>query len=111
LSYFPLLSKIYASNLPNLSFLPFPSYSPYFVLASRPTAQVHSRTDLLPPQDIIFGSQGTAQADFERMEEINEEIGLNTILHGAPEGTGAADMKDRLEPGRKDVFEKEYLVE
>lgn len=30
---------------------------------------------------MIFGSQGTAQADFERMEEINQEIGLNALLH------------------------------
>lgn len=32
-------------------------------------------------QDLVFGSEGTAQADFERMEEINQEIGLNAVLH------------------------------
>lgn len=31
---------------------------------------------------MIFGSEGTAAADFERMEEINREIGLTSILHG-----------------------------
>lgn len=37
-------------------------------------------------QDIIFGSEGTAQADNERMEEINAEIGLTRFLQG---GSGA----------------------
>ncbi|KAJ2994618.1 hypothetical protein NUW58_g1508 [Xylaria curta] len=32
--------------------------------------------------DVIFGSEGTAQADFERMAEINREIGLTAILQG-----------------------------
>ncbi|KAK0736021.1 general substrate transporter [Apiosordaria backusii] len=36
----------------------------------------------LEEMDIIFGSEGTAQADFERMEEINNEIGLTRILRG-----------------------------
>jgi hypothetical protein len=42
----------------------------------------------LEEMDVIFGSEGTAQADFERMEEINKEIGLDTILRGA--GSGGA---------------------
>ena len=33
-------------------------------------------------QDVVFGSEGTAAADFERMEEINNEIGLTQILRG-----------------------------
>ncbi|KAK3995298.1 quinate permease [Cladorrhinum sp. PSN332] len=36
----------------------------------------------LEEMDVIFGSEGTAQADFERMEEINAEIGLTQILRG-----------------------------
>ncbi|KAK6063935.1 hypothetical protein SCUP234_13215 [Seiridium cupressi] len=36
----------------------------------------------LEEMDVIFGSEGTAAADFERMEEINREIGLTAILHG-----------------------------
>lgn len=33
-------------------------------------------------QDTVFGSEGVAQADFERMEEINNEIGLTAMLQG-----------------------------
>lgn len=32
-------------------------------------------------QDIIFGSEGAARADFERMEEINNEIGLTAMVY------------------------------
>ncbi|KFA53298.1 hypothetical protein S40293_04681 [Stachybotrys chartarum IBT 40293] len=32
-------------------------------------------------RDVLFGAQGTAQADIERIEEINREIGLNALLH------------------------------
>lgn len=45
-------------------------------------------------QDIIFGSEGTAQADFERMEAINNEIGLTAMLRGgvgsSPQGSQSA---------------------
>ncbi|KAF9876565.1 hypothetical protein CkaCkLH20_05973 [Colletotrichum karsti] len=34
----------------------------------------------LEEMDLVFGSEGTAQADFERMEEINTEIGLTATL-------------------------------
>lgn len=37
----------------------------------------------LEEMDIVFGSEGTAQADFERMDEINNEIGLTQILRGS----------------------------
>ena len=37
-----------------------------------------------PWQDLIFGSEGTAQADAERIAEINREIGLNAALHHEP---------------------------
>jgi len=36
----------------------------------------------LEEMDIIFGSVGTAQADAERMREINKEVGLDQIVHG-----------------------------
>lgn len=51
----------------------------------------------LEEMDVIFGSEGTAQADFERIEEINKEIGLDTLLRGVGGGaTGiVADEKDR----------------
>lgn len=34
----------------------------------------------LEEMDSVFGSEGVAQADFERMEEINREIGLTQML-------------------------------
>ena len=37
----------------------------------------------LEEMDVIFGSEGTAQADFERMAEINREIGLDAILRSS----------------------------
>jgi len=40
----------------------------------------------LEEMDVIFGSQGTAQADFERMAEINREIGLDALLAGVESG-------------------------
>ncbi|RFU33793.1 hypothetical protein B7463_g2531, partial [Scytalidium lignicola] len=40
----------------------------------------------LEEMDVIFGSQGTAQADFERMEEIEREIGLDVLLRGQQSG-------------------------
>lgn len=39
----------------------------------------------LEEMDIIFGSEGTSQADFERMEEINREIGLTAMLQTGSE--------------------------
>lgn len=34
----------------------------------------------LEEMDVIFGSEGTARADAQRMEEINREIGLTAVL-------------------------------
>ncbi|KAK0630458.1 general substrate transporter [Bombardia bombarda] len=42
----------------------------------------------LEEMDVVFGSEGTAQADFERMDEINYEIGLTQLLRG---GDGGGD--------------------
>ncbi|SPO06149.1 related to quinate transport protein [Cephalotrichum gorgonifer] len=47
----------------------------------------------LEEMDIIFGSEGAAQADFERMEEINAEIGLTAMLHSAAVGGSGSDEK------------------
>lgn len=38
-------------------------------------------TDTVLLQDLVFGSEGTAQAETERMEAINREIGLSSILN------------------------------
>ncbi|KAF3762186.1 general substrate transporter [Cryphonectria parasitica EP155] len=50
----------------------------------------------LEEMDVIFGSEGTAQADYERMEEINQEIGLNQMLRGSPHGVpgSGSDLGD-----------------
>ena len=37
----------------------------------------------LEEMDIIFGSEGAAQKDQERMAEINQEIGLAAIMNGS----------------------------
>ena len=55
----------------------------------------------LEEMDVIFGSEGTAQADFERMEEINKEIGLDTLLRSAG-GSGGALPPGQLTPEEKD---------
>lgn len=36
----------------------------------------------LEEMDIVFGSEGTAQKDQERMAEINHEIGLTALMYG-----------------------------
>ncbi|KAF7556690.1 hypothetical protein G7Z17_g1198 [Cylindrodendrum hubeiense] len=54
----------------------------------------------LEEMDLIFGSEGTAQADTERMEEINREIGLHNLLH-----LGRVDAE-----GLDDPIEKEHVV-
>ncbi|KAH7123013.1 general substrate transporter [Dactylonectria macrodidyma] len=48
----------------------------------------------LEEMDLIFGSEGVAQADAERMEEINREIGLHQILHrGLDDGEAVDDIE------------------
>jgi len=61
----------------------------------------------LEEMDVIFGSPGTAQADNERMEEINKEIGLDRIL-AASNGGGAAGAGSGDEKGEKEL-EKEIV--
>ncbi|KAJ4407633.1 hypothetical protein N0V82_009884 [Gnomoniopsis sp. IMI 355080] len=43
----------------------------------------------LEEMDVIFGSEGAAQADFERMQEINHEIGLTQMLQESSHGIGS----------------------
>jgi hypothetical protein len=61
---------------------------------------------LLGVQDVIFGSEGTAQADFERMEEINREIGLTAMLQDMEDGsnspTVAGEKKDEVLAEKRD---------
>ena len=60
----------------------------------------------LEEMDVIFGSEGTAQADFERMDEINKEIGLDVLLRNANGGN-----QGRAGDGHKLSTEKEKIVE
>ncbi|RYP24322.1 hypothetical protein DL765_000586 [Monosporascus sp. GIB2] len=52
----------------------------------------------LEEMDVIFGSEGTAQADFERMEEINREIGLTALIQGLGGGNSYPDVADTEKP-------------
>ncbi|RYP09339.1 hypothetical protein DL764_001386 [Monosporascus ibericus] len=52
----------------------------------------------LEEMDTIFGSEGTAQADFERMEEINHEIGLTALIQGLGGGNSYPDVADMEKP-------------
>jgi len=57
----------------------------------------------LEEMDVIFGSEGTAQADHERMAEINREIGLDAMLRAHNTAGGSP-------PGERDSsLEKEKL--
>ncbi|KAI1847853.1 hypothetical protein JX265_013919 [Neoarthrinium moseri] len=49
----------------------------------------------LEEMDVIFGSEGTAAADFERMEEINREIGLSAMLHGMNGGSSPPNVEEK----------------
>ncbi|KAK0712818.1 general substrate transporter [Lasiosphaeria miniovina] len=53
----------------------------------------------LEEMDVIFGSEGTAQADFERMEEINAEIGLKQLLQSESRGEQAAVVSEKERNG------------
>jgi hypothetical protein len=59
--------------------------------------------------DVIFGSQGVAQADMERMDDINKEIGLYALVRGSAYGSGheAEGSDEKTEVGE----EKEAAVE
>lgn len=51
----------------------------------------------LEEMDVIFGSEGTAQADFERMEEINREIGLDRMLGGERSVSASEEVAEKSE--------------
>ncbi|KAI5857415.1 putative hexose transport-related protein [Durotheca rogersii] len=58
----------------------------------------------LEEMDVIFGSEGTAQADFERMEEVNRDIGLTSMLQGLGDGPGnhgKLEKKEITEDGQQ----------
>jgi hypothetical protein len=45
----------------------------------------------LEEMDVIFGSEGTAEADFALMEQINREIGLDRMLGRSGATSGLAE--------------------
>ncbi|KAM0328795.1 hypothetical protein ACHAQA_005209 [Verticillium albo-atrum] len=60
----------------------------------------------LEEMDLVFGSEGTAQADFERMEEINREIGLSALLNQDHGATTAGD--EGLEKPKVEATSEEH---
>jgi hypothetical protein len=58
-------------------------------------------------QDVLFGSEGTAQADFERMAEINNEIGLTQLLNA--DQAIAASSSDAEKTKAEESAEKEKV--
>ncbi|KAI1823294.1 sugar transporter [Xylaria intraflava] len=59
----------------------------------------------LEEMDAIFGSEGTAQADTERMEEISREIGLTAMLQGLGSGEGKNDISDEKKASKEEHTE------
>lgn len=52
-------------------------------------------------QDIIFGSEGTARADMERMEEVHRDIGFSSAFAStsptqAPESTAGYEKQQTV---------------
>ena len=41
----------------------------------------------LEEMDVLFGADTTAQRDFERMEAVNREIGLDSVLGGGADSS------------------------
>lgn len=66
----------------------------------------------LEEMDVLFGSPGTAQADNERIEEINREIGLDRILRESGSlGENVSDEKLHEVSGDSALSEKDALRE
>lgn len=66
----------------------------------------------LEEMDILFGSVGFAQADAERMREINKEVGLDDIVHGSGAGRNepmTLDEKNGIDVEHKGGEESDYV--
>jgi len=59
----------------------------------------------LEEMDVIFGSEGTAQADFERMDEINKEIGLDRLTRGNNE-PGTPELPEYKEKNNTGIHDE-----
>lgn len=51
--------------------------------------------------DILFGSEGTAEADKERMKEVNRQVGLDDLVHGHPVDAAATENEEVLDEKRE----------
>jgi hypothetical protein len=60
----------------------------------------------LEEMDVIFGSEGVAQADQERMTNINKEIGLDALLRGS-DGTGNHGGMNEVRNEKTGVLEQD----
>ena len=56
--------------------------SSFFESSSNKCLVPETKRLTLEEMDIVFGSSGVAEADRERMAQINREIGLDSHLHG-----------------------------
>ena len=54
----------------------------------------------LEEMDIVFGSSGVAEADRERMTQINREIGLDSHLHGDQKSEDSKQLVDEKDGTR-----------
>lgn len=55
----------------------------------------------LEEMDILFGSEGTAEADKERMKEVNRQVGLDDLVHGHPVDAAATENEEVLDEKRE----------
>ncbi|KAK8185495.1 general substrate transporter [Phyllosticta paracitricarpa] len=51
----------------------------------------------LEEMDILFGSEGTAQADKERMKEVNRQVGLDNLVRGQSVDAATAEKEEVLD--------------
>lgn len=51
----------------------------------------------LEEMDTLFGSEGVAAADAERMREINREVGLDELVHGSVADQGGLYQNEKKE--------------
>ncbi|KAL6719739.1 hypothetical protein ACLMJK_001660 [Lecanora helva] len=50
----------------------------------------------LEEMDVLFGTDTTARADFERMEAVNRDIGLKDAVDGEGGGVGSVNEKEKV---------------
>lgn len=61
----------------------------------------------LEEMDVVFGSEGTAEKDMRRMEDVRRELGLDLILGGSDSGDGARETGNSKGAGVIDTEKRE----